>query len=122
MKTTAIFILILGLANCATAQYEHTSVNNISIYTTESENGGKMTIDLINNKSNLTIDYQLIDPFNKAVLVIFDISGRVIVQQEIYHEIDQVLIPSENWPAGHYTVSLFADKKTVMTKKITLSK
>ena len=69
-----------------------------------------------------TVEYNLVDPFNKAVLVVFDMSGRVIVQQEINYEIDQVIIPSGNWPAGQYTVSLFADKKTAMTKKITISK
>ena len=69
-----------------------------------------------------TIEYNLTDPFNKAVLVVFDISGRVIVQQEVYYEIDQMIIPSENWPAGQYMVSLFSDGKTIMTKKITISK
>ena len=69
-----------------------------------------------------TVEYNLIDPFNKAVIVVFDISGKMVFQQEIHYDMDQVLIPSENWPSGHYTVSLFADKKTVITKKITLSK
>jgi len=69
-----------------------------------------------------TIEYSLTDPFNKAVLVVFDISGRVIVQQKVYYEIDQMIIPSENWLAGQYMVSLFSDGKTIMTKKITISK
>ena len=122
MKTTAIIILILGLANCATAQYSHASANDTGIYTTESENGDKMTITANSEKNNFMVDYQLIEEFNNAVLVVFDISGKMVVQQEIHYDIDQVLIPSDNWPAGQYTVSLFADGKTVMTQKITLTK
>jgi predicted Zn-dependent protease len=67
------------------------------------------------------VDYNLTDPFNKAVLVVFDISGRVIVQLEIHNEIDQLIIPAENWPNGQYTISLFADGLTIMTKKIAIT-
>jgi len=122
MKTTAIIIFIFGLSISATAQYAHIPENGTGIYTTETKNGDKMAIALNSDKNNFTVDYQLKENFNKAVLVVFDISGRVIIQQEVYYDIDQVIIFSENWPAGQYTVSLFADKKEIMTKKITLSK
>jgi len=118
MKITAIIIFILGLASSATAQYEHAPKNDTGIYITETKNGDKMTIDMINDKSNLTIDYQLIDEFNKAVLIVLDNSGRVIVQQEILYEMDQVIIPAGNWPSGQYTFSLYTDKKLILSRKI----
>jgi len=69
-----------------------------------------------------TVEYQVSQHFENAQLVIFDINGRIIFQQQVYYAIDQVLVASQNWHAGQYTVSLLADGKTVMTKKITLSK
>jgi len=123
IKTATILILFLYSSTFATAQYAHPRQNNNGITTTESASGGdKMTIAQSNNKNSFTVDFQLTDPFNKAVLVVFDISGRVIVQKEIYNKTDQVIIPSDNWPTGQYTVSLFADKKTLMTKKIAIAK
>ena len=120
MKTTIIIIFILGLASSTTAQYEHASKNDTGIYITETKNGDKMTIEMINDKSNLTIDYQLIDEFNKAVLIVFDNSGRVIVQQEILYVKDQIIIPVINWPSGQYTISLYADKRSIISSKISL--
>ena len=118
MKITAIIIFILGLASSATAQYEHAPKIDTGIYTTETKKGDKMTIDMINDKSNLTIDYQLINEFNKAVLIIFDNRGRVIVQNEILYVKDQLIIPVENWSDGQYTVSIYADKKSILSRQI----
>lgn len=69
-----------------------------------------------------TVEYNLSNPFNKAVLVVFDISGRVIEQLEIRDENDQLIIPVDDWPSGQYTISIFVNGKTAMTKKITISK
>ena len=69
-----------------------------------------------------TVEYNLIDPFNKAVLVVFDMNGRMVLQNEINYSIDQIIIPSDNWPSGQYTCTLFADGKTIMTKQITITK
>jgi hypothetical protein len=44
------------------------------------------------------------------------------VMEELDNISDHILILTENWLTGQYTVSLFADKKTIMTKKISISK
>jgi len=85
-------------------------------------NENEMTLFPNPSDGYFTVEYNLYDPFNKAILVVFDISGRVIEQHEIQYEIDQVIIPANQWPAGQYTVSLFADGKTVLTNKITITK
>ncbi len=69
-----------------------------------------------------TVDYQISDPFNKAVLVVFDIRGKLIMQQEVYYSIDQLIVPSQNWPSGQYTLSILADGKTIITQKMTINK
>ena len=122
MKTTAIIILILGLASIATAQYAHPQPNDTGIYTTETKNGDKMTIAQSDDKNSFTVEYNLVDPFNKAVLVVFDMSGRLVLQNEINYNIDQIIIPSGDWPKGQYTCTLFADGKTILTRKITIAK
>jgi len=65
-----------------------------------------------------TVEYNLTDPFNKAVLVVFDISGKMVVQQEIHYDTDQVLIPSENWPAGQYTTARQRHKTNMRRKRM----
>jgi len=122
MKTTAIIILILGFASSATAQYARSSKNDTGIFTTETKNGDKITIALNSDKTNFTVEYSLSEPFNKAVLVVKEPIGKIIVMEELIDTRDQIIIVTDNWPAGQYTVSLFADKKEIMTKKITLSK
>lgn len=69
-----------------------------------------------------TVEYNLVDPFNKAVLVVFDMSGKLVLQNEVNYSVDQVIIPSDNWPNGQYTCTLFADGQTILTKQITITK
>jgi hypothetical protein len=123
MKTITLFILFLGLASSTSAQYAHAPANDTGIYTTESASGGdKIHIVRNTKKNNLTIDYQLNEEFNKAVLIVKEPIGKIIVMEELENTRDQILILTDNWPTGQYTVSLFADKKTIMTKKISISK
>jgi hypothetical protein len=49
-------------------------------------------------------------------------NGRAIVTQEIQYTMDQIIIPTENWPSGQYTCTLFADGRSIKTQKITISK
>ena len=122
MKTTAIIILILGLATVATAQYARNPANNTGIYATENTTGDKMTIAVNNEKTNFTVDYQLIDAFNKAVLVIREEIGKVIVMEELIDTHGQIIITIDHWPSGNYTVNLFADKKMLMQQKFIFKK
>ena len=69
-----------------------------------------------------TIEYSLTNPFNKAVLVVFDMNGKMVLQNEIHYGIDQIIIPSGDWPNGQYTCTLFADGQTILTRKITIAK
>jgi hypothetical protein len=69
-----------------------------------------------------TVEYQLTDMFKTAQIVIFDMGGRIISQQEIHYDIDQIIISTENWGNGQYSISILADGKTVSNKKITLIK
>jgi len=69
-----------------------------------------------------TVEYQITDPFENAVLVVFDISGKMIIQKEISYSIDQLVIPVENWPTGQYTITLMADGKTIVTQKTVIRK
>jgi len=69
-----------------------------------------------------TVEYQLTDAFNSAQLIVFDINGKLIGNYELHYDIDQIIISSENWPSGQYTVSILADGKTILHKMITLIK
>ena len=69
-----------------------------------------------------TVEYQLTDAFKTAQIVVFDMNGKLVSQIEIHYGIDQVLIPTENWVNGQYTVSILSDGKTMANKKITLIK
>jgi len=122
MKTTAIIIFIFGLSNYATAQYAHIPKNDTGIYTAETTIGDKMTIVLNSYKNNFTVDYQLVEEFSKAVVIVKESIGKVIVMEELHYDIDQIIISSENWPSGQYSVSVLADGKTIMHKTITLIK
>jgi len=122
MKPIILFSFILALANSAAAQYIQNPANNTGIYSTQSNAGDQMTITLNPNKTNFTVNYSFVNPFNKAVLIVMENSGRVIVQKEIEKSEDQLIIATDKWPGGQYTVSLFADKKTVITQKLTINK
>ena len=112
MKTTAIIIFIFGLYYSASAQYARAPANNTGIYTTESASGGdKMAIVRNTEKNILTVDYQLNDGFNKAVLIVKEPIGKVILMEELENTRDQILIATDNWPSGQYSVSLYVDKK-----------
>ena len=119
MKTTVTLILFLSIINITMAQYVQPN-NNKGIYTIESEVGDKMTIIQNKESNNLTIEYSLLDSFTNAVLIVLDNSGRVIVQHEILYIKDQLIITLENWPSGQYTVSLYADKKSILSRQIML--
>jgi len=119
MKKHLLILALLSLVSSAMAQYSQPDRKS-GKYTSESSAGDVMTITHIKEFNNLTVEYSLIDPFNKGVLVVFDISGRVIEQQEINFEIDQLIIPVDKWPAGQYTLSLYADKKFILSRKISL--
>ena len=122
MKKLSFLIFMLVIFNIANAQYAYPRPNDTGVYTTESATGGdKMAIATDKEKNSFTVEYSFIDPFNKAVLVVFDISGKVIVQKEINYSIDQIIIPTGNWPGGLYTCTLFADGQTIMTKQITIT-
>jgi hypothetical protein len=69
-----------------------------------------------------TVEYQLTDAFKSAQVIIFDINGKLITNFELHNDIDQIIIPTENWPSGQYSVSILADGKTIMHKMITLVK
>jgi len=122
MKTSAIIILILGFANCATAQYARAPANDTGIYTAETKSGDKMTIALNSDKNNFTVDYQLMEEFNKAVLIVKEPVGKIITMEELDNIRGQILITTDNWPSGNYTLSLFADKQLLLEQKIALNK
>ena len=122
MKTIAITLFVLVLSYSATAQYAHDPANDTGIYTAETKNGDKMTITRNAEKNNFIVDYQLMEEFNKAVLVVNEPIGKIIVMEDLENANDQVLITTDNWPSGQYTFSLFADKKTILTKQISLIK
>ena len=69
-----------------------------------------------------TVEYQLMDLFTTAQIVVFDMSGKIVDQKEIHYDIDQVIISSENWKAGQYVVSIITENKTVKSQTITLFK
>lgn len=69
-----------------------------------------------------TVEYQLTESFNSAKIIIFDINGKLVSQQEILYDIDQIIIPTENWVNGQYSISIIADGKTIAMRKITLIK
>jgi hypothetical protein len=69
-----------------------------------------------------TIAYQLTNAFKTAQIVIFDISGKLVINQELKYDIDQIIIPTENWKSGQYSVSILTDGKTMVNNKITLVK
>jgi len=73
-------------------------------------------------ESYFTIEYQLTDAFKTAQIVIFDITGKLVISQVLKYDIDQIIIPTENWLSGQYSVSILADGKTIVNKKITLVK
>jgi hypothetical protein len=69
-----------------------------------------------------TVDYQLTESFSSAKIIIFDINGKLVNQQEILYDIDQIIIPTESWVNGQYSISIIADGKTIALRKITLIK
>jgi len=111
-------MFVLGLACSTSAQYAHAPANDTGIYTTETKSGDKMTIVLNSDKNNFTVDYQLLEEFNKAVLIVKEPIGKIIVMEELDNIRGQILIAIDNWQSGQYTVSLFADKINVITQKI----
>ena len=119
MKKYALILALLSFGLTVMAQYTR-PVSNDGVYTTESVDGDQMTITQNKESNNLTVEYSLKDSFTKAVLIVLDNSGRVIVQQEILYSKDQVIIPLENWPGGQYTVSLYADKRSILSRQISL--
>jgi len=69
-----------------------------------------------------TLYYSLRDLFNPGTLVVIDANGKTIYQTEINYTRDQIIIPTNNWVSGQYAVSILADGKTIVNKKITLIK
>jgi len=119
MKKYTLILAFLSIVSTAMAQYPRPDNNN-GIYTIESEIGDKMTITQNKELNNLTVEYGLTDSFAKAVLIVIDNSGRVIVQLEILYSKDNVIIPVDKWPSGQYTVSIFADKKSILSREVSL--
>jgi len=122
MKKISIMIFVLVIAGSVNAQYAHSQPNDTGIYTAETKSGDKMTIALNSDKNNFTVDYQLMEEFNKAVLIVKEPVGKIITMEELDNIRGQILITTDNWPSGNYTLSLFADKQLLLEQKIALNK
>ncbi len=120
MKKYILILALLSLGLTAMAQYAQPD-NNSGIYAIESEIGDKMTIIQNKESNNLTVEYSIKESFTKAVLIVLDNSGRVIVQEEIQYVEDQLIIPVDNWPSGQYAVSLYADKRSILSLQVALN-
>jgi hypothetical protein len=116
MKQLLVFFCLFGFIKYGISQDSAMFSDN------EKVNQTKLEVIQDHKLDFFTLTYQLADPFENAVLVIFDPSGRAIVQQVIYYAMDQVIITTENWPSGTYTCNLAADGNSVLTRKITIQK
>ena len=122
MKKISIMIFVLVIAGSVNAQYAHSQPNDTGIYTAETKSGDKMTIALNSDKNNFTVDYQLMEEFNKAILIVKEPIGKIIVMEELAGTRDQILISTDNWPSGIYSCTLLIDGKTALTQQITVIK
>lgn len=119
MKNYTLILALLSLVSTTVAQHAQPQNNN-GIYTIESVNGDEMTITHNKELNNLSVEYSLTESFNKAVLIVLDNSGRVIVQHEIIYSSDNVIIPVDKWPNGQYKVSIYADKRSILSGQFSL--
>jgi hypothetical protein len=69
-----------------------------------------------------TIEYALKSPFEHGTIVIYNNQGKVLFKKNVFMQADQVIIPSEDFPNGIYSVRLIVDNYTVTSSNVTISK
>ena len=73
-------------------------------------------------KNYIIVDYTLDKPYDKALLQLTNLSGKIIYSQNIYGDKDQIHIDIRNYKAGNYMLSLIVDNKVLETIKVSIIK
>jgi len=64
----------------------------------------------------ITIEYALKQFSDKTIIVITDTNGRVVYQENLAYEQDELIIPTDNLPLGQYFCTLKNDNITITEK------
>jgi len=70
----------------------------------------------------IIIDYQIAEFTDNLSLIISDIAGRVIYNNVLDNEQDEIILPTNEYPNGSYFCTLKSNDQTFITKKIMLVK
>ena len=68
------------------------------------------------------ISYNIPANVNRALLAIFDLNGKMLLQYNLVQGKNQLTIRGSQLPAGMYIYSLIADGAEVVSKRMVLSK
>jgi len=71
-------------------------------------------------KEYISVEYKLIEQKDIIQLVISDISGKIIKQQQLYHLQDIIIVKTLDLPTGTYTCSLYNGSRCAFTSKIVI--
>jgi Secretion system C-terminal sorting domain len=69
-----------------------------------------------------TINYTIPSNVNKAMLAIFDLNGKMLLQYNLQQGKNQLTINGNSLSAGMYLYSLIADGQEVLSKRMVLTK